>query len=399
MTYDSHGEATQVGGDQLGYDAANRHVSTKTAAGTQISYVYDPANRLVTRSVTGATQQANNTTTHYGYASSSDSADVILDANGAMVQRILTLPGGVTLTVNYGQSTSGGGFTLPGGTTPQHPTTWSYPNLHGDILFTADGSAARSAQIYLYDPYGQDIDPGTGAFADIPISATAQGGMDFGSLGQYERPIEHLAGVQAIEMGARTFLPILGRFLQPDPVPGGSANDYDYVFADPVNHLDLAGTEAVTADDVLDAAALAALGAAAAPVVIGGLAILGGLMILGADSAPAHDKVDGKTAVAGGDFQHVKDRHMEGGKDVTPEAGIFEGTEKQIKDRIAKTIDRNNERKNTPGEDGQTRDTRVFEWDFGEEIGKSGPANGSKALTAIRAVVDKAGKLVTAHPI
>jgi hypothetical protein len=36
------------------------------------------------------------------------------------------------------------------------------------------------------------------------------------------------------------------RFLQVDPVEGGSANDYDYVEGDPVNNFDLAGTWCVT---------------------------------------------------------------------------------------------------------------------------------------------------------
>ncbi|HEV2121193.1 MAG TPA: RHS repeat-associated core domain-containing protein, partial [Chloroflexota bacterium] len=46
----------------------------------------------------------------------------------------------------------------------------------------------------------------------------------------------------AIEMGARTYLPALGRFLQVDPVPEGSCNDYDYACGDPVNGFDLDGT-------------------------------------------------------------------------------------------------------------------------------------------------------------
>jgi hypothetical protein len=42
-------------------------------------------------------------------------------------------------------------------------------------------------------------------------------------------------------MGARPYSPLLGRFLCVDPIEGGSANDYDYVNADPINKTDLDG--------------------------------------------------------------------------------------------------------------------------------------------------------------
>lgn len=44
-----------------------------------------------------------------------------------------------------------------------------------------------------------------------------------------------------IEMGARVYVPRLLRFLQVDPIEGGSANNYDYVSGDPVNAFDLDG--------------------------------------------------------------------------------------------------------------------------------------------------------------
>jgi hypothetical protein len=42
-------------------------------------------------------------------------------------------------------------------------------------------------------------------------------------------------------MGARSYIPQLGRFLTPDPAPGGSANAYDYADQDPINNFDLNG--------------------------------------------------------------------------------------------------------------------------------------------------------------
>lgn len=42
-------------------------------------------------------------------------------------------------------------------------------------------------------------------------------------------------------MGVRLYNPSTGRFLQVDPIAGGSANNYDYCSQDPMNALDLDG--------------------------------------------------------------------------------------------------------------------------------------------------------------
>ncbi|UUY04300.1 DUF6531 domain-containing protein [Svornostia abyssi] len=63
----------------------------------------------------------------------------------------------------------------------------------------------------------------------------------YGYLGGKQRYTTTSTGV--IEMGARIYVPQLGRFLQPDPVYGGSANAYDYAGQDPVNTVDLDGRQ------------------------------------------------------------------------------------------------------------------------------------------------------------
>ena len=61
----------------------------------------------------------------------------------------------------------------------------------------------------------------------------------YGWLGAKQRSAETPTGV--IRMGDRVYVPQLGRFLQVDPIPGGSANAYDYANQDPVNVFDLDG--------------------------------------------------------------------------------------------------------------------------------------------------------------
>ncbi|MFD6391196.1 PA14 domain-containing protein [Nocardia sp. NPDC060259] len=223
FTYDNYGNTITVGTDTLGYDSTLRHVTTSTAAGRTVTYTRDIHDRIAVRTVKDGSNPAQ--VTRYGFTSSGGGPEFILDSAGKLRQRVVKLPGGVLLTKNYSDTRA----------------NWAYPNMHGDVMVTADAAGARTGAIRLYDPYGQNIDATTGAYGDIPIPATAEGGMDFGWLGQHTVPVEHVASQQALEMGARTYLPVLGRFLQVDPVPGGSANSYDYVNGDPVNTLDLSG--------------------------------------------------------------------------------------------------------------------------------------------------------------
>jgi RHS repeat-associated protein len=123
------------------------------------------------------------------------------------------------------------------------PSDW----LDGSDYHTASGgtlgpfTAGASADGAYIDWVGRS-DPTDGAAVAIPLAASAYSAAalpEYGWLGSQERSTERPGG--AISMGARVYVPQLGRFLQPDPVPGGSANPYDYAWQDPVNAFDLNG--------------------------------------------------------------------------------------------------------------------------------------------------------------
>lgn len=145
------------------------------------------------RSVTGDTP-----TSRFGYTAGGDAADLVLSADGRFLERVVPLPGGVVHTKEYGGA-----------------TRWAYPNIHGDVIVTADGVGAGTSGVLLYGPHGQQIDSVTGDYVRADVLPT--GGMDSGWLGQHQRPVENAAGLQAVEMGARVYLPNLGASYRSTP--------------------------------------------------------------------------------------------------------------------------------------------------------------------------------------
>ncbi len=106
-------------------------------------------------------------------------------------------------------------------------TTLQLTNLHGDVVATASlsQSATKLLATFESDEFG---------------NPKQSGPPRFGWLGGKQRRVELPSGV--IQMGVRSYVPALGRFLTPDPIPGGSANAYDYANQDPINEFDLEGT-------------------------------------------------------------------------------------------------------------------------------------------------------------
>jgi RHS repeat-associated protein len=99
-------------------------------------------------------------------------------------------------------------------------------DLHGDIIGTAadEETATKLLSSTNSTEYG------------VP---TVGSPPRYSWLGTQMLPTEFPSGVSA--MGARSYVPQLGRFLQPDPQPGGSANAYAYTHGNPINETDPSG--------------------------------------------------------------------------------------------------------------------------------------------------------------
>ncbi len=212
------------------------------------------------------------------------------------IDTYISLPGAVTLTKS------------PTNTDATKRIIYSLKNFHGDTALTINASGVATSSLMADGPFGEGLIAGTlGAFT---TGTTNSSNQFMGWAANPARKQETMFTLGIVQMGQRVYIPSLGRFLQADPVEGGTSNAYVYV-QDPINFDDYNGMFGVPkwarwVAGAVAAVAIVAIAIIVLPIIAGAVALTAGIAIgvaaLGAIAATgisiaARGKIDGTTAI------------------------------------------------------------------------------------------------------
>jgi RHS repeat-associated protein len=210
--YDDQGNVVALADMDLEYDGSGRHVATADAD-SRVELRRNLDGHVVERR---AEEDGEDDST-VRYAVGPNDVSVTQDESGALTSISIMLPGGVSVSLGATED------------------VWTYPNIRGVSTATTNERGEVDPEGHThYDPYGNVIEEESGDPDDEPEDL--QGAWPGGVVS------EESFSIDLSELGARVYSPLLGRFLQPDPILEGSANDYEYGAGDPINNVDDAGT-------------------------------------------------------------------------------------------------------------------------------------------------------------
>lgn len=206
LDYDDRGNATRVGTNRFTYDAANRLVTASDGT-TTVDLMRGVGGGILARTIAGPDGQHR-----LRFASSG----IILDDDGTPLTQTINLAAGVT----YHRPLN-----------PQVTAAWHVNTLDGKKFVVLDDAGALVGSPQLYEPFGTPLSTPDALRPGVP-NRTWQAGNGHETFD---------LALPFIMLGARVYVPALGRFMQVDPQVGGSANGYDYAGQNPVNLGDPTG--------------------------------------------------------------------------------------------------------------------------------------------------------------
>ncbi len=221
-TYDDHGNTATLAGNgeeiSFSYDASDYNIAIEQGD-NKVEYL-----KTASGSVLRKKEYVNDVLTKsYRYVAGGrilQECDVNNNNSCGTVDTYIGLPGGVTMTLS------------PGHEDENLQTRYSLTNFHGDTVLVLNRQAHAISGLMAYGPFGETS----------PNTDTASNATDavMGWAANPSRKQQQGFSLPIIQMGARVYIPTLGRFLQVDPVEGGTLNPYVYAH-DPVNLDDYSG--------------------------------------------------------------------------------------------------------------------------------------------------------------